>query len=107
MFARILEFVPKVEKKEELIKVVKDEVLPILKKQFGFVDLLPFLPEARSEKVIVISLWSEKMDFERYEKQMMPKVEQILKPYMISPILVKPYMLETTICEHFAKAFAA
>jgi hypothetical protein len=36
MFARIVEFIPKVEKKEELFRVVRNEVLPILKKQPGF-----------------------------------------------------------------------
>ncbi len=36
MFARIVEFLPKMEKKDELIKVVRNEVLPILKKQTGF-----------------------------------------------------------------------
>ena len=44
MFARILEFIPKVEKKEELFKVVRNEVLPILKKQPGFLEILPFVP---------------------------------------------------------------
>jgi len=33
MFARILEFVPKLEKKEEFVRVIKNEVLPILNKQ--------------------------------------------------------------------------
>ena len=32
MFARIVEFMPKVEKKEELVKALRNEVLPILKK---------------------------------------------------------------------------
>jgi len=32
MFARVIEFTPKMEKKDELIKTVRQEVLPILKK---------------------------------------------------------------------------
>ena len=32
MFARIVEFFPKMDKREEFIQVVKDKVLPILKK---------------------------------------------------------------------------
>jgi hypothetical protein len=36
MFARILEFVPLMEKKDEFLRVVKKDVLPILKKQDGF-----------------------------------------------------------------------
>src|SRR5208283_2177838 len=42
MFARILDFEVKPEKKEDFLKVVKNEVLPILKKQTGFLEILPF-----------------------------------------------------------------
>jgi len=107
MFARILEFVPKLEKKEEFIRVVKDEVLPILKKQHGFLEILPFFPETKNEKVLTISLWIEKKDVERYEREWFPKVEEIMKPYLTTPITFKYYMVETTLCEHFEKALVA
>lgn len=107
MFARILEFVPKLEKKEEFIRVIKKEVLPILTKQHGFLEMLPFFPEIKNEKVITISLWTEKKDAERYEREWFPKVEAILKPYLTTPITFKYYMVETTLCEHFEKAVAA
>src|SRR5438067_11989861 len=56
MFARIVEFIPKPEKKEEFVKKVRDEVLPILKTQKGFLEILPFFPENKAEKVITITL---------------------------------------------------
>jgi heme-degrading monooxygenase HmoA len=108
MFARILEFVPKMEKKEELIHLVKDEVLPILRKQHGFVEILPFEPEARNEKVLTLTLWTEKRDFERYEKETFPKIEEMIKPYLNTPLVVHNlYKLETRLCEHFEKALVA
>jgi hypothetical protein len=73
MFARIVEFIPKVEKKEELIKVVRTEVLPILKKQPGFLEILPFLPESPTETAFTVTLWAEKRDAERYEQNVYPK----------------------------------
>jgi hypothetical protein len=54
MFARIVEFIPRLEKKEEFVKVVRNEVLPILKKQPGFLEILPFFP--KTEKVMTITL---------------------------------------------------
>jgi quinol monooxygenase YgiN len=39
MFARIVKFIPKFEQKEEFVKVVRNEVLPILKKQTGFLSI--------------------------------------------------------------------
>ena len=108
MFARILDFEIKLEKKEEFFKVVKNEILPILKKQVGFLEILPFVPEKlKEEKLITISLWAKKEDAERYEKMVYPKVYDILKPFLTTQINVKPYVLETTLCEHFVETFAA
>ena len=107
MFARVVEFVPKLEKKEELVKALRNEVLPILKKQTGFMEILPFFPEAKNEKVISITLWEEKRYADRYEREAFGKVAEILKPYLTTPIMYKPYNFETAVCEHFVKALAA
>jgi hypothetical protein len=107
MFARIVEFIPKLEKKEEFVKVIRNEVLPILKKQTGFMELLPFFPEIKNEKVIAVTLWAEKGNAERYGREVFPKVEEILKPYLTTPITYKQYTVETTLCEHFVQALTA
>jgi hypothetical protein len=108
MFARIFDYEVKLEKKEEFVRVVKDEILPILNKQAGFLDILPFFPEQMNErKVITISLWATKADAERYVKEFYPKVSEIIKPYLAAPIVVRPYTVETTLCQHFADALAA
>ena len=108
MFARILNFEVKPEKKEEFVKVVKNEVLPILRKQTGFLEILPFFPEKmREEKWFNISLWTTKPDAERYERELYPKVQEILRPYLITPATVKSYVLESTLCEHFVETLAA
>jgi len=108
MFARILEFEMKMEKKEEFVKTVKNEVLPILKKQVGFLEILPLFPEnLKEEKVVNISLGATGQDAVRYEKETYPKGNEILKPYLKTPIKVKPYSVETTICKHFVEALVA
>jgi quinol monooxygenase YgiN len=103
----MLEFVPKMEKKEEFITVVKNEILPILKKQTGFLEILPFFPETMTDKVLFFSLWTEKQYFERYRKDWFPKVEEIVRPYLTTPMTYKLYTLETKLCKHFEKAMAA
>jgi len=108
MFARILEAGVKLERKTEFIKVIKNEVLPILKKQTGFLEVLPFFPEnAENKTVFNISLWATKADAERYQKEVYPKVYEILKPFLTSPVTTQPFALETTLCEHFVESFAA
>jgi len=108
MIARILNFEVKLEKKEEFVKVVKNQILPILKKQTGFLEILPFFPEKmREEKAITISLWTTKSDAERFEREIYPKVLDILKPFLKTPVEVNYYSLETTLCEHFVEVLAA
>jgi len=108
MFARVLDFEVKMQKKDEFVKVMKNEVLPILKKQTGFLEILPFFPEKmREEKVINISLWTTKQDAERYEREWYPKVFDILRPFLATPVVANYYNLETTLCEHFVETMAA
>jgi heme-degrading monooxygenase HmoA len=108
MFARILEFNVKPEKKEEFVKVVKNEVLPILRKQGGFLEILPFIPEKMiEEKLITVTLWATKLEAEKYENETYPRVYSIVKPFLTTPIVVRPYTVETTLCEHFVEALAA
>jgi len=107
MFARIVEFVPKMEKRDEFIKVLKNEVLPILKKQAGFLEILPFVPEMKNDKMINVTLWHEKKDAERYEREVFPRVEDIVRPYLATPITWRLYNVETTLCEHFVETLAA
>jgi heme-degrading monooxygenase HmoA len=107
MFARIVEFIPRVEKKEELIKAIRNEVLPVLKKQPGFLEILPFLPESMTEKNIVVTLWAEKRDAERYEREAYWKVAEIVKPYLTTAITFKYYVVETSVCPKFMEGVAA
>lgn len=108
MFARILNFEIKPEKKEEFVNIMKAEVLPIMKKQIGFLEVLPFVPEnTKEDRWITISLWARKEDAYRYEKEVYPKVHDIVKPFLLTPVNVKPYVLETRLCQHFVETFAA
>jgi len=108
MFARILNFEVKPEKKEQFVNVVKNEIVPILKKQTGFLEILPFSSEkTNEEKVITISLWTTKSDAERYEREFYPEVLDILTPFLTTPVKVNYYKLETAVCEHFVEALAA
>jgi len=108
MFARILDFEVKPEKMEEFVEVIKNEVLPILKKQAGFLEIMPFVPEKMKEdKVFTISLWATKSDAERYEREFYPEALEIVKPFLTTPVRVNRRKLETRLCKHFVEALAA
>ncbi|HEX8818272.1 MAG TPA: antibiotic biosynthesis monooxygenase [Terriglobales bacterium] len=107
MLARITTYVPKTEKKEELVTLLKKEVLPMLKKQNGFLEILPLIPETKTEKFMTITLWTDRKDVERYEMNTLPKIEEVLKPYLLGTMTTTEYVVETTLCEHFVAALVA
>lgn len=107
MFARVVELFPKVEKKDEFLKVMRIDVLPILRKQPGFLEVLPFIPENEGEKIVVVTLWAEKRDAERYVREVFPKVSDMVRPFLFSPITSRHYKLESAMCPHFTEALTA
>lgn len=104
MFALMVEIAYKLDKKDELINTVRREILPILKKQPGFLELLPLVPEVASEHIFAITLWADKQDAEKYVIAAFPKVEQVLKPFLTIPVTVRTYTVETSVCQHLVDA---
>jgi quinol monooxygenase YgiN len=99
MFIRFLEFTVKPGKRVELVKKTKEEILPILKNYTGFFDLLPWEVETEPTKLFAVSLWYEKKDAEKYEKEYFAKVKQIVEPFLTAPVIVKYGPVETEIPE--------
>jgi len=107
MFARILAFEINAEDREQLVKAVKDQMLPILKQQVGFLEMLPlFERKERQEKILTISLWTTRHDAERYEKNLFPQVLEILKPFATTKVEVSHANLETSLCDRFVDALS-
>ena len=77
----------------------KAEIMPILNKQKGFVEILALENEIELTKSLIITLWQTKLDAERYEKETFPKVKQILEPFLTVPPVVKIFNVEETISE--------
>lgn len=107
MFARTFEFNFKSEYKHELLKKVREEVLPILRKQTGFFDVLWLEATNEPQKFVAITLWTSKLDAERYDKDYFAKVKYILEPFLASPLNTNWYNVEMSFSEAIVGAFAA
>jgi len=105
MFARFTEL-HIVGKKEEFLNTIRNQVLPILRKQPGFLEILPFVADNRPEKVVVISIWDSKANAEKHESETYPRVLEILKA-IATPTTVGKYQVETSLCAHFAELLVA
>jgi len=108
MVARILESKVKQGKKDEFLKAVEREIVPLLRQQTGFLEILSFFPEhAKEDRVFSISLWAMKADAEYYEKEFYSRVDEILKPYLAAPSRLQPYTVESNPYAYFAETLAA
>ncbi len=107
MFARILEIAPKPDSKEELINALNEEIVPILKQQPGFLESLAFVPVNKADRMVSITFWAEDHFAEKYAKEVFPKVEQILKPFLAVPINVKTYTVESILSKRFVDMLSA
>jgi len=58
---------------------IEDQVIPLLRKQTGFLDAVTFLYPNRKE-VHAISLWQSEEDADAYGRTVYPEVMKILSP---------------------------
>jgi len=82
MFTRIVECQVKPERNEEFENKLRNEVLPILQKQPGFVDLIALEPEEGGERHLSISFWNSKQDAERYQREQYSSIVESIKPLL-------------------------
>src|SRR5580692_2881680 len=80
MFTRVVEINAKSGKASELAKAIQDKVLPILKKQTGFMDETVLVSDTEPNRIIGLSFWNSKEDAERYHREAYPKVNDVLSP---------------------------
>ena len=87
MFARTLSVQLKPNKFAEFTKTVEKSILPLLRKQKGFLDeLLLVTPEKK--EAVAISLWDEKKYAEIYNREVYPQIEKIVARFVeITPIV--------------------
>ena len=107
MFARLMELNIRVDKKPELLRKVKEEIMPLLKKQVGYVDIFALENEFEPNKPFVVTFWHTKLDIERYEKETYPKVRMMLEPFLYVPPLVKFCKVQETISAKLLESVAA
>ena len=65
MFTRVVELITKQGKSKELSNTITEKVLPILKKQKGFVDETLLVSDAPDNRILALSFWSTREAAER------------------------------------------
>ena len=102
MFTRIVELTSKPGKAKELSKTITEKVLPILKKQTGFVDETVLVSDTESTRVLALSFWNSKEDAERYHREQYPKIQEILKPLLETEPAIRTFDVHTSTTHRIA-----
>ena len=91
MFTRVVETTSKHGRARELCYTIDEKVLPILKKQTGFVDELVMLSNTDPNKVIAISFWKTKEDAQRYEREHFDNVKRTIQQLFEAAPVVRTF----------------
>lgn len=102
MFSRHITMQVKKNWTPEFSKVIEKEILPLLRRQKGFLDELILLAPNKTE-VVAISLWENKQFAEIYNREFYPEVVKIINKYVEGVPVVKTFELEYATLPAFQK----
>ena len=107
MFTRVVDITVKRGKSQELANTIQEKVLPILKKQTGFVDETVLISDAELDRVIGMSFWNTREDAERYQREQYPKVNEILAPYLETTPVIRTFNVHSSTTHRITAGKAA
>jgi quinol monooxygenase YgiN len=107
MFTRFVECNVKPDKKDDFTHKLRNDVLPILQKQPGFVDLIGLVSENDPERIVSISFWNSKQDADRYHREHYNRIAEMLKPTLKRDPVIDTFNVDTWTAHRIAAGKAA
>jgi heme-degrading monooxygenase HmoA len=107
MFTRVVEIETKAGKGRDLGSAINEKVLPILKRQPGFVDEIMLVGSTEPDRILALSFWQTEADAERYNREQYSTVSEILKPLYERAPKVTTYNVHTSTTHKIAAGKAA
>lgn len=91
MFVRLVELNAKAGKGKDLARLINDQILAILKNQPGFLDEVVLISPDNPDRGVVLSFWKSAEDAEEYNRESFSKVNELLRPALEGPPLVRNF----------------
>lgn len=107
MFTRVVEITAKAGKSRELATTLNEKIVPILKKQRGFVDEIVLLSDSDPSRVFAMSFWNMKDDADRYNREEYPKIHDSLRYLLETDPIVRTFDVHTFVGQKIAAGKAA
>jgi quinol monooxygenase YgiN len=96
MYTRVVELTTKSGKARELCTTIDDKILPILKKQAGFVDETVLASDSEENRILALSFWNAKEDAERYRQEQYPKISEMLAHLLDTAPVIRTFDVHTS-----------
>jgi heme-degrading monooxygenase HmoA len=107
MFTRIVELTTKPGKNRQLSDTINDKVLPILKKQKGFVDETVLVSDKEDNRVLSLSFWNSREDAEEYHRAEYQKVHDLVRHLLEAEPMIRTFDVHTSTTHRIAAGKAA
>jgi heme-degrading monooxygenase HmoA len=107
MFTRIVELTTKPGKNKQLSDTINDKILPILKKQRGFVDEIVLVSDKEDNRVVSLSFWKTKEDAEEYHRAEYQKVKETVQNLLEGEPMIRTFDVHSSITHRIAAGKAA
>jgi heme-degrading monooxygenase HmoA len=107
VFTRTVEVTPKSGKVRELASTINEKVLPILKKQAGFVDETLLVSDIEPNQILALSFWNSKEDAERYQREQYPAIHQMVRHLLEAEPVIRTFNVDSSTTHRIAAGKAA
>jgi heme-degrading monooxygenase HmoA len=107
MFTRVLELTTKPGKNKQLSDTINDKVLPILKKQKGFVDETVLVSDKEDNRVLSLTFWNTSEDAEEYHRAQYEKVHEMVRNLLDAEPVLRTFDVHTSTTHRIAAGKAA
>jgi heme-degrading monooxygenase HmoA len=99
MFAGMIQLAAKQGRGKELIKLMMERSLPVLKQQPGFVEAIALTPESERDQVVGISIWNSEADADRFTQGQSQQLLEFYKPLLQAEPTFRSFNVEGTTTE--------
>jgi heme-degrading monooxygenase HmoA len=84
MFTRLVAITTKPGKVRELSNAIRDDILPILENQPGFVDEILLVSNTDADQILALSFWRSQQDADRYTQESYSRVNQLISHLVLN-----------------------
>jgi len=107
MFTRVVEVRAKKDKIAQFTNVLNEKIIPLLREQAGFVDIVTMISTSEPERSLSISFWQSEADAQAYNERHYPHIRELITDLTESSPRVQTYNVDTSTTHRIGQGKAA